>query len=87
MKITQKSKKIIIIAIIVVVAVAIIAASGVQTHKKNEAAKTAAQAKKLSKEYGENLNTAAYSMLSGASDADSNTVNCYNALKVYLEDE
>lgn len=76
-KITQKSKKMIIIAIIAVIAVAIIAAVGVQTHKKNEAAKAAAQAKKLSKEYGENLNTAAYSMLSGASDAET----CGNLVK------
>lgn len=72
-KITKKSKKIIAIAAIAV----IIAAIGVQTHKKNVAAKAAAEAQKQSEEYGTNLNMAAYSMLSGASDAET----CGNLIK------
>lgn len=69
-KITKKSKKIIMIAIIAVIGAAMIAAIGVQTHKKNVAAKAAAEAQKQNEEYGTNLNLAAYSMLSGASDAE-----------------
>ena len=76
-KITKKSKKIIVIATIAVIVVAIIAAIGVQTHKKNVAAKAAAEAQKQSEEYGTNLNMAAYSMLSGASDAET----CGNLIK------
>ena len=76
-KITKKSKKIIVIATIAVIAVAIITAIGVQTHKKNVAAKAAAKAQKQSEEYGTNLNMAAYSMLSGASDAET----CGNLIK------
>lgn len=68
-KITKKSKKIIVIATIAVIVAAIITAIGVQTHKNNVAAK-AAEAQKQSEEYGTNLNMAAYSMLSGASDAE-----------------
>ena len=77
MKITKKSKKIIVIATIAVIVAAIIAAIGVQTHKKNVAAKAAAEAQKQSEEYGTNLNMAAYSMLSGASDAET----CGNLIK------
>ena len=76
-KITKKSKKIIVIATIAVIVVAIIATIGVQTHKKNVAAKEAAEAQKQSEEYGTNLNMAAYSMLSGASDAET----CGNLIK------
>ena len=76
-KITKKSKKIIAIAAIAVIVAAIIAAIGVQTHKKNVAAKAAAEAQKQSEEYGTNLNMAAYSMLSGASDAET----CGNLIK------
>lgn len=76
-KITKKSKKIIMIAIIAVIGAAMIAAIGVQTHKKNVAAKAAAEAQKQSEEYGTNLNLAAYSMLSGASDAET----CGNLIK------
>lgn len=76
-KITKKFKKIIVIAAIAVIVVAIIAAIGVQTHKKNVAAKAAAEAQKQSEEYGTNLNMAAYSMLSGASDAET----CGNLIK------
>ena len=61
-KITKKSKKIIVIAAIAVIVAAIITAIGVQTHKKNVAAKAAAEAQKQSEEYGTNLNMAAYSM-------------------------
>lgn len=76
-KITKKSKKIIVIATIAVIVVAIITAIGVQTHKKNVATKAAAEAQKQSEEYGTNLNMAAYSMLSGASDAET----CGNLIK------
>ena len=53
-KITKKSKKIIVIAAIAVIV----------------AAKAAGEAQKQSEEYGTNLNMAAYAMLSGASDAE-----------------
>lgn len=76
-KITKKSKKIIMIAIIAVIGAAMIAAIGVQTHKKNVAAKAAAEAQKQSEEYGTNLNLAVYSMLSGTSDAET----CGNLIK------
>lgn len=76
-KITKKSKKIIVIATIAVIVAAIIAAIAVQTHKKNVAAKAAAEAQKQSEEYETNLNMAAYSMLSGASDAET----CGNLIK------
>lgn len=76
-KITKKSKKIIVIATIAVIVAAIITVLGVQTHKKNVAAKAAAEAQKQSEEYGTNLNMAAYSMLSGASDAET----CGNLIK------
>ena len=76
-KITKKSKKIIAIAIIAVIGAIMIATIGVQTHKKNVAAKAAAEAQKQSEEYGTNLNLAAYSMLSGASDAET----CGNLIK------
>ena len=76
-KITKKSKKIIVIATIAVIVAAIITAIGVQTHKNNVAAKAAAEAQKQSEEYGTNLNMAAYSMLSGASDAET----CGNLIK------
>jgi flagellar basal body-associated protein FliL len=76
-KITKKSKKIIMIAIIAVIGAAMIAAIGVQTHKKNVAAKAAAEAQKQNEEYVTNLNLAAYSMLSGASDAET----CGNLIK------
>lgn len=72
-KITKKSKKIIMIAVIAVIIAAIIAVVGVQAHKKNIAAKAAKQ----SEEYGTNLNMAAYSILSGASDAET----CGNLIK------
>lgn len=76
-KITKKSKKIIAIATIAVIVAAIITVLGVQTHKKNVAAKVAAEAQKQSEEYETNLNMAAYSMLSGASDAET----CGNLIK------
>lgn len=76
-KITKKSKKIIMIVIIAVIGAAMIAAIGVQTHKKNVVAKAAAEAQKQSEEYGTNLNLAAYTMLSGASDAET----CGNLIK------
>lgn len=76
-KITKKSKKIIVIATIAVIVAAIITVLGVQTHKKNVAAKAAAETQKQSEEYGTNLNMAAYSMLSGASDAET----CGNLIK------
>ena len=76
-KITKKSKKIIVIAIIAVIVAAIVTAVGVQTHKKNVAEKAKAEVQKQSEEYGTNLNMAAYSMLSGASDAET----CGNLIK------
>ena len=76
-KVSKKSKKLIMIGIIAVIAVAISAAVGVQVHKKNMAAKAAAEAQKQSEEYGGNLSLAAYSMLSGASDAET----CGNLIK------
>ena len=76
-KITKKSKKIIVIATIAVLVAAIITAIGIQIHKKNVAAKAAAEAQKQSEEYGTNLNMVAYSMLSGASDAET----CGNLIK------
>ena len=76
-KITKKSKKIIVIATIAVLVAAIITAIGVQTHKKNVAAKAVTEAQKQSEKYGTNLNMAAYSMLSGASDAET----CGNLIK------
>lgn len=76
-KITKKSKKMIVIAVITVIAAATIAAIGVQMHKKSVAAKVAAEAQKQSEEYGTNLNMAAYSILSGASDAET----CGNLIK------
>lgn len=76
-KVSKKSKKLIVIGIIAVIAVAISAAIGVQVHKKNVAAKAAAEAQKQSEEYGSNLSLAAYSMLSGASDAET----CGNLIK------
>ena len=76
-KITKKSKKIIVIATIAVLVAAIITAIGVQTHKKNVTAKAVAEAQKQSEKYGTNLNMAAYSMLSGASDAET----CGNLIK------
>ena len=76
-KITKKSKKMIVIAVITIIIAAAITAIGVQTHKKNVAAKVAAEAQKQSEEYGTNLNMAAYSILSGASDAET----CGNLIK------
>ena len=76
-KITKKSKKIIVIATIAVIVAVIITAVGVQIHKKNVAEKAKAEAQKQSEEYGTNLNMAAYSMLSGASDAET----CGNLIK------
>lgn len=76
-KVSKKSKKLIVIGIIAVIVVAISAAVGVQVHKKNVAAKAAAEAQKQSEEYGSNLSLAAYSMLSGASDAET----CGNLIK------
>lgn len=76
-KVSKKSKKLIVIGIIAVIAVAISAVVGVQVHKKNVAAKAAAEAQKQSEEYGSNLSLAAYSMLSGASDAET----CGNLIK------
>ena len=76
-KITKKSKKIFVIATIAVLVAAIITAIGVQTHKKNVTAKAVAEAQKQSEKYGTNLNMAAYSMLSGASDAET----CGNLIK------
>ena len=76
-KVSKKSKKLIVIGIIAVIAIAISAAVGVQVHKKNVAAKAAAEAQKQSEEYGSNLSLAAYSMLSGASDAET----CGNLIK------
>lgn len=76
-KVSKKSKKLIVIGIIAVIAVAILAAVGVQVHKKNVAAKAAAEAQKQSEEYGSNLSLAAYSILSGASDAET----CGNLIK------
>lgn len=76
-KVSKKSKKLIVIGIIAVIAVAISAAVGVQIHKKNVAAKAAAEAQKQSEEYGSNLSLAAYSMLSSASDAET----CGNLIK------
>lgn len=76
-KVSKKSKKLIVIGIIAVIAVAILVAVGVQVHKKNVAAKAAAEAQKQSEEYGSNLSLAAYSMLSGASDAET----CGNLIK------
>lgn len=70
-KVSEQSKKLIIIGIVVAIAIAIIAAIGVQVHKKNVAAKAVAEAQKQSKEYGKNFNLAAYTMLSGASKAES----------------
>lgn len=69
-KITKKSKKIILIATIAVIVAAIITAIGVQTHKKNVEEKAKAEAQKKSEEYGTTLNEAAHSMLSGAGDAE-----------------
>ena len=76
-KITKKSKKMIVIAVITIIIAPAITAIGVQTHKKNVAAKVAAEAQKQSEEYGTNLNMAAYSILSGASDAET----CGNLIK------
>ena len=76
-KIAKKSRKMIAIIVIVAIAGAIIVAIGVQTHKKNVAAKAAAEAQEQSEEYGANLNTTAYSMLLGASDAET----CGNLIK------
>lgn len=76
-KITKKSKKIIVIATIAVFVAAIITAIGVQTHKKNVAEKAKAEAQKKSEEYGTTLNKAAYSMLYGAGDAEA----CGNLIK------
>ena len=69
-KVSEKSKKLIIIGIVVVIATAIIVAAGVQIHKKYAATKAAAQAKKQKEQYDTNLNNTAYAMLSGASDAE-----------------
>lgn len=76
-KVSKRSKKLIVIGIIAVILVAISAAVGVQVHKKNVAAKAAAEVQKQSEEYGSNLSLAAYSMLSGASDAET----CGNLIK------
>ena len=70
-KITKKSKKIIVIAAIAVIVAAIIAAIGVQTHKKNVAIDPTGSLQT----YSQNFN-----------DADNGTLNCYNALKMYLEE-
>lgn len=72
-KVSKKSKKLIVMGIIAVIAVAISVIVGVQVHKKNAEAK----AQKQSEEYGSNLNLTAYSMLLGASDAE----NCGNLIK------
>ena len=72
-KITKKSKKTIVIALIAVIVAAIVTAVGVQTHKKN----VAAEAQKQSEDYGAYLNMATYTMLSGASDAET----CCNLIK------
>ena len=76
-KVSKKSKKLIVIGMIAVIAVAISVVVSVQVHKKNVAAKAAAEAQKQSEEYGSNLSLAAYSMLSGASDAE----KCGNLIK------
>lgn len=76
-KITKKTKKMIVIAVITIIIAAAITAIGVQTHKENVAAKAAAEAQKQSEEYGTNLNMASYSILSGASDAET----CGNLIK------
>lgn len=76
-KITKKSKKVIVIAMIAVIVALIVTAVGVQTHKKNVEEKAKAEAQKQSEEYGTNLNMAVYSMLSGASDAET----CGNLIK------
>lgn len=76
-KIAKKSKKIMIIAAIIIVITGIAAATGMRMYKKNMAAKEAAEAQKQSKEYSDNLNLAAYAMLSGAVDAE----NCGNLIK------
>ena len=65
-KITKKLKKIIVIAALVISVVLIIAAIGVQTSKKN----AAARAQKQGEEYSTNFNLAALAILSGASDAE-----------------
>lgn len=72
-KVSRKSKKVIMIGIIAVIVVMISAAVGVQVHKKN----VAAEAQKRNEEYGNTLILAAYSMLSGASDAET----CGNLIK------
>lgn len=69
-KITQKSKKIIALTTLVLIIAAIITAVGMRAHKKNLAAKVAAEAQKQKKEYSKYLNTTAYAILLSVSDAE-----------------
>lgn len=67
LKMKQKSKKIMIISVICVALVAIVAIVVSQVQKN----KAIAEAQRISAEYAENLDTVTYTMLSGASDAES----------------
>ena len=76
-RVSKKSKKVIIIAIIIAVVVAIAAVVGIQFYKKYAA-------EKVSEEYESNLNAVAYSMLEDAATAEEcgNLINSvwYNAI-------
>ena len=87
-KITKKTKMILIAVVVAVAAVIAISCAGVQTHKKAVAAQVAAEEKKQSEEYATTFQAAAYKMLLGAADAE----DCGNLTKkvwynaIYKED-
>lgn len=72
-KVTQKSKKMIGIAVAIIV-ILIAGIFGVQQVQKQNAAKEAAR---ISQEYGENIELATFTMLSGVADAE----RCCNLIK------
>lgn len=76
-KITKKSKKMIIVAILAIIAVILISYGVMQSQKKQAAERAAAEAAQISENYAANLEMAAYAMLSGASDAET----CGNLIK------
>ena len=83
-RMTAKTKKIIVIAVVTAVIIAIAAVIGVQVHKKKlaeqaaaEAAQAAAEAEELREEYVANYSLATYTMMAGARSAET----CGNLIK------
>ena len=83
----KKSKRIIAIIAIFIVIIAIASVIGVSAYKKQEEEKVAAEAQKISEEYASNLSLAVYSMLDGASEAETcgNLINAVWHNAIYEE--